>query len=198
VRTCSTEGHLLVFWNISSRSFTSLVTLMLSNDSRVRSWNLLHSHPGWTCFLTGVTRYASQLAATHTPVKSHLPFRVTDSSSQGSYDEEFGSHGFLHPVSIVFRESADEGWEAGFIVFVVKLGFMLSLDPSVHRKIKEVTARVSLDAYTTDDLPASSARLVFQEEIMFEQGEVRMNNKENLTQMDEDDDLENLVRVKVY
>jgi hypothetical protein len=57
---------------------------------------------------------------------------------------------------------------------------------------------VSLDAYTTDDLPVSGASLILQEDIMFEQGEVRMYDKKGLTQKDEDDDLEYGVRAKVY
>jgi hypothetical protein len=55
-----------------------------------------------------------------------------------------------------------------------------------------------LDAYTTDDLPVSGASLILQEDIMFEQGEVRMYDKKGLTQKDEDDDLEYGVRAKVY
>jgi hypothetical protein len=58
--------------------------------------------------------------------------------------------------------------------------------------------RVSLDAYTADDLPVSGASLILQEDIMFEQGEVRIYDKKGLTQKDEDDDLEYGVRAKVY
>jgi hypothetical protein len=71
VRTCSTEGQLLVLCNLFSRSFTKLLTPMLSSDSRVGSWAPLYYHLGWICFLRGVTRWASQLAATRISVKSH-------------------------------------------------------------------------------------------------------------------------------
>jgi hypothetical protein len=47
-----------------------------------------------------------------------------------------------------------------------------------------------LDAYTADNLLVGNARLVFQEEVMFEQGEARMDGEKGLTQMDEDRDLE--------
>jgi hypothetical protein len=67
---------------------------------------------------------------------------------------------------------------------------MSSLEGSLHRKMKEVTTRVGLDAYAIDDLPISRARLILQEEIMFEQWEVRMYCNKGLAQMDEARDLE--------
>jgi chromosome condensin MukBEF MukE localization factor len=91
---------------------------------------------------------------------------------------------------------ADKGWDVGYIVFIVKPGFMPSLNQSFHRKIKEVTMRASLDAYATDDVSVRNARLVRQEEIMFEQWEVRRNGEKDLTQMDEDGDLKDQVRVR--
>jgi hypothetical protein len=62
------------------------------------------------------------------------------------------------------------------MVFTVKPGFMPSHEGSLHWKIKEVIARVSLDAYTSNNLLVSSARLIFQE-IMLEQKEVSMERK---------------------
>jgi hypothetical protein len=82
------------------------------------------------------------------------------------------------------------------MVFTVKPGFMPSHEGSLHWKIKEVIARVSLDAYTANNLLVSSARLIFQE-IMLEQREVRMYGKKGLAQMDKDGNLEDGVRVKV-
>jgi hypothetical protein len=76
------------------------------------------------------------------------------------------------------------------VVFIVKPRLVPSLERSLHRKIKEVSVRVSLNAYATDDLSIRIARLILQAEIMFEQREVRMNGKKGLTQMDEDGDLE--------
>jgi hypothetical protein len=107
-------------------------------------------------------------------------------------------NGFLHPVSIVFRESADKEWEAGFMVFTVKPWFMSFLERSFHREIKEVTASASLDAYATDNFLVNGARLILQEEIMFEQREIKMYDKEGLAQMDEDGDLDDGVRVKMH
>jgi hypothetical protein len=84
------------------------------------------------------------------------------------------------------------------MIFVVKPRFMTSLKGGLHRKIKEVTARVSLDAYTTDNLPLSSARLILQEEILFERREISMYRKEDFAQMDKDDNLEDGVRVEMH
>jgi hypothetical protein len=61
-----------------------------------------------------------------------MPFQVNDSAGQGNDNGEFVNCGFLHPISFVFRESAGEEWETGFMVFVVKLGFMPSLELSLH------------------------------------------------------------------
>jgi hypothetical protein len=91
-----------------------------------------------------------------------MAFQVTDSAGQGSYDRKFISRGFLHTISIVFIESADKGWEAAFMVFAVKPGFMSSPVRSLLRKIKEVNVRASLDAYAANDFPVSSARLILQ------------------------------------
>jgi hypothetical protein len=55
----------------------------------------------------------------------------------------------------------------------------------------------SFDANTTDDLTLVSAGLVFQEKIMFKEQKVWVHSKIGFTQMDQDGDLENQVRVQV-
>jgi hypothetical protein len=49
---------------------------------------------------------------------------------------------------------------------------------------------VSLDAHTTNNLPVSHTRLIFQEEIMLEEGKVGVYGKKILAQVNKDDDLE--------
>jgi hypothetical protein len=49
-----------------------------------------------------------------------MPFQVANLVGQGSYVGEFGGCGFLQPTSIVLGESANEGWEAKFMVFTIK------------------------------------------------------------------------------
>jgi hypothetical protein len=47
-------------------------------------------------------------------------------------------------------------------------GFMPPLKGGLHRKVEETSMRVSLKTYSTDNLSIISARLVLQEEIVFE------------------------------
>jgi hypothetical protein len=53
-----------------------------------------------------------------------------------------------------------------------------------------------LETHTSDNLAVSGAWLVFQEKIIFEQREIRQNAEKCLTEMDEDDDLKNGIRVE--
>jgi hypothetical protein len=58
--------------------------------------------------------------------------------------------------------------------------------------------RTSLEAYTTNDILVNDARLILQEEIAFKQRKVWRYGKKSFTQMHEDRDLENQIRVEVY
>jgi hypothetical protein len=57
--------------------------------------------------------------------------------------------------------------------------------------------RASLDAYTANNLSVIGARLILQEEVAFEQGEVWRHDEEDLTHMHKDSDLKNGVRVQM-
>jgi hypothetical protein len=92
---------------------------------------------------------------------------------------------------------ANKRWEARFMVLTIESVFMPSLEGSLHRKIKEVTMRERLDAYTTNDLPLSHTRLILQEKIMLEEGEVWGDGKVALAEMNKYGDLKNGVRVEV-
>jgi hypothetical protein len=54
-----------------------------------------------------------------------------------------------------------------------------------------------LKTYTPNNLSVSSARLVFQEKIVLEQGKTKGNTKESLTQMDEDGNLKNRTGIEM-
>jgi hypothetical protein len=54
-----------------------------------------------------------------------------------------------------------------------------------------------LDAYAANNLSVIGARLILQEEVAFEQGEVWRHDEEDLTQMHKDSDLKNGVRVQM-
>jgi hypothetical protein len=68
---------------------------------------------------------------------------------------------------------------------------------SLHWEVKEVGVRAGLETHTTDNHEVSSAQLIFQEEVIFEQRKVRGNAKKCLAKMDKDDDLKNGVRVEM-
>jgi hypothetical protein len=68
----------------------------------------------------------------HADTGQALIFKVIDSVAKGSYDWEFIRCGFFVPGTTELRESTNEGWEATFIVFVIKLGLVLSLERSLH------------------------------------------------------------------
>jgi hypothetical protein len=57
--------------------------------------------------------------------------------------------------------------------------------------------RASLDAYVINNILVIDARLVLQVEKVFEQGKVWEYDEESFTQMHEDDNLLNRVRVKM-
>jgi hypothetical protein len=72
------------------------------------------------------------------------------------------------PSPLELRESANKLREVGLVVLAVELGSMPSPKRAFQRTIKEASARVGLQAYTSDNLPFSGAWLVFQEKIAFE------------------------------
>jgi hypothetical protein len=57
---------------------------------------------------------------------------------------------------------------------------------------------VSLETDTTDNFSIISTGLIFQEEVVFEQGEIWRHGEESFTQMHKDDNLKDEVRVKVH
>jgi hypothetical protein len=63
---------------------------------------------------------------------------------QSDHDGELSGSGFFYPTPIVLRVSADEGWEAGFMVFTIKPWLMLSLEWGFQRRILEVIVRARL------------------------------------------------------
>jgi hypothetical protein len=57
---------------------------------------------------------------------------------------------------------------------------------------------VSLETDSTDNFSIISTGLIFQEEVVFEQGEIWRHGEESFTQMHKDDNLKDGVRVKVH
>jgi hypothetical protein len=89
-----------------------------------------------------------------------LIFEVVDSVAQDGYDWEHDRCGFFGPGTTELKESANEGREARFMVFAIKLGLVTSLEQSLHWQIQEADARARLEAYAANDLPFIGAGLI--------------------------------------
>jgi hypothetical protein len=109
-----------------------------------------------------------QPMGSHIDTGQALIFKVVDSVAQGSYDWELGRCGFFGPGTTKLRESANEGQEARFMVFTIKLGLVPSLEQSLHWQIQEAAARARLEAYATDNLPFIGTGLILQQQLTFE------------------------------
>jgi hypothetical protein len=83
------------------------------------------------------------------------------------------------------------------MILVVKPHHVPSPKGSFHRKVKEAGTRADLETHPSDNLAVSSAQLVFQEEVIFEQRKVRGNGKKCFAKMDKDGNLKNGVRVEI-
>jgi hypothetical protein len=96
-----------------------------------------------------------------------------------------------------FRESAYERRVAGFVVLAVEPCHVPSPKGSLHRKIKEASARAGLETQTLDNLAVSNTRLIFQEKVVFEQRGIRQNAKKCFREMNKDGDLKNEIKVEM-
>jgi hypothetical protein len=75
-------------------------------------------------------------------------FQEIDFVGQGRDRGEFKRSRFFTPSPLEFRESAHKGREARFMILVVESCPVPSLKRSLHRKIKEVSARAGLKTHT--------------------------------------------------
>jgi hypothetical protein len=82
------------------------------------------------------------------------------------------------------------------VVLAVEPCLVPSREGSLHRKVKEAGVRVGLETRAPDNLAVSSAWLIFQEKIVFEQREIRRNAMECFTEMDKYSGLKNGIRVE--
>jgi hypothetical protein len=101
------------------------------------------------------------------------------------------------PSVVELGESAHEGREAGFMILTIEPCPVPSSKRSFQGENEEASTGTGLETYAPNNLPVGSTRLVLQEEIVFEKRKVRRNPKEDLAEMDENDDSKNGVRVKI-
>jgi hypothetical protein len=109
-----------------------------------------------------------------------------DLVGQNSDMREFDRSRLFDPSPLVFKETAYKGGEFGFKVLAVELGLVPPLKRGLHWEVEEAALRASLKTHTPDNLSVSGTRLVFQEEIILEQREVRRDSMESLTYMNKD------------
>jgi predicted house-cleaning NTP pyrophosphatase (Maf/HAM1 superfamily) len=83
------------------------------------------------------------------------------------------------------------------VVLTVEPRPVPSLKGSLHREVWEADARAGSETHTSENLVVSSAQLIFQEEVTLEKRKIKRNAKKCLAKMDEDDDLENGIRVEM-
>jgi hypothetical protein len=111
-----------------------------------------------TVFPPGVYLFLQRHHLTGQPIGGHadigqaLIFKVVDSVAQDGNDWELSRCGFFGPGTTELRESANEGWEARFMVFAIKLGLVPSLERSLHWQNQEAVVRARFVAYATKNL----------------------------------------------
>jgi hypothetical protein len=75
------------------------------------------------------------------------------------------------------------------MVLAIEPCFVPSLGIHHHGKIKEAGVRAGLETHTSNELLASGARPILQEEIVLEQGKVRRNSMKSFVEMEKYGDL---------
>jgi hypothetical protein len=149
-----------------------------------------------TVFLARVNLFLQRDDSVGQPMGGHVEsgqaalFQEIDFIGQCHDRGEFERGRFFTPSPLEFRESM-------FMILTAEPCLMPSSKRSLHRKIKEASARVGLKTHTPDDLMVSGTRLIFQEKVILEQGENRRDSKKSFTKMDEDGDLKNQIGIKM-
>jgi hypothetical protein len=128
--------------------------------------------------------------------QSFFPQKV-DLVHQGGNLRELEWSWLFTPSSLELMEPAYKWKEAGFMVLTIEPCSVPSLERSFQRKVKEANAWAGLKTYSPNNLLVTGTRLVFQEEVFFEQREVGRNPLEGLTQMDRNGNLKNGIRIMV-
>jgi hypothetical protein len=83
------------------------------------------------------------------------------------------------------------------MIFTIKVGLVPSLERSLHSQIQEAIVRALLEAYTANNLPFIGTRLILQQEIAFEHGEIWMDAEKCFAKMHKDNNLKYGVRVEM-
>jgi hypothetical protein len=124
-------------------------------------------------------------------------FQEVDLVDQGNHLRSFEQSRLFTPISLELEKLAYEGREVGFVVLIVEPCSMPSPEGILQGEIKKISTRVGLLAYASYNFSVGCARLVLQEELVFEQGEVWRNPKISLTEMDKNGNLKNTDRVQM-
>jgi hypothetical protein len=103
----------------------------------------------------------------------------------------------LHSKFLGTRGVNQQQGEAGFMFLAVEQCLMPSPQGSFQGKVKKDGARADLKTYAPNDFLICGARLILQEKVILEHRKVRRNSSESFTKMEEDDNLENGIRVEM-
>jgi hypothetical protein len=95
-----------------------------------------------------------------------LLFQGVNLVGQSSDMREFYRSGHFTPSPLEFRESANKGREAGFMVITVEPHLVPSPKRGFHGKFKKAATRPGLKTHSPNNLLVSRTRLVFQEVIL--------------------------------
>jgi hypothetical protein len=104
-----------------------------------------------------------------------LLFQDVDLVNQCSHLRSLEQSRLFTPGSLELGELSYKGGEAGFVGLAVEPCFVPSPEGIFQWKIKKTTTRASLKANTAYDFPVCDTQLVFQKEIVFEQGKIWRN-----------------------
>jgi hypothetical protein len=107
---------------------------------------------------------------------------------QSSDMREFDRNCLFAPSPLVFRESACEGGEAGFMVLAIEAGSAPSSKRSLHWEFEKATSRAGSETNTSDNILVGGTQLIFQKHVILQQREVRRDSSESLIQISEDCD----------
>jgi hypothetical protein len=86
-----------------------------------------------------------------------------DLVGQSSDVREFNRSWLFDPGPLVFRESAYEGRDVGFMVLTIEPAPVPSSKKSLHWEFEKDASRASLETHTPDNLSVSGTRLIFWE-----------------------------------
>jgi hypothetical protein len=133
----------------------------------------------------------------HTDSHQTKPLEFADSVGEGLDDGVLDFRWLFNPQAVILRESVDEGWQAWLVVLIIEPLSVLALEGGLQRKGQEIPVGPGLKTDSAHHLVVGGVRLVLQDEIVFEKGEVGKNSEVSLAEMDNDSNLQNGIGIQM-